>query len=69
MNIKVKWLKAHHIEETVYLYWVFQKGKTKTNGWDTQREVLQPKMLSNKIRINKLPETSSTWMTELFQKE
>lgn len=39
--ITVKWLKAYHTEEAIYLYWIFQKGKTEANGWSLQREGLQ----------------------------
>lgn len=45
-------MKAHHGEETVYLYWVLQGDKTETDGWNTKGEVLQHKLLSNKIRIS-----------------
>ena len=68
-SIKVKWMKAHHGEKTVYLYWVLQGDKTEPMDGIRKEKHFNTNCWTIKLEFNKLPETSSTWMAELFQKE
>ena len=65
-------------EKKLYLYWVLQRNKTETDGQNTKEKhfntncwmiKLEFNNNNKKKEFNKLPETSNTWMAELFQKE